>query len=327
MLVSSRQPAHQVGYVDQLVGDDSAGKAPGGVQFEFREALQSLNGVDVVHLTATSAVVGDRRVADAQRTRRARRFARAVRRRRIALVRTVYGDEPWLTRPASPAEAVLDRATAAYIVMSPTTAAPHGREATVIPHSHLRDRFLGYPLSPAVPGRILFISAGVFPAAYEAPLKVVAIADLPECTLRLVGQISSALLKSFNRTISRHPATISLRDEPLSDAARIEEITGAEIVAIASPDSYESHRTLMLALSLNRPVLVESTPATRVLADEVGHDWVRLHEGRLTAATLENAIHALRAAPPAGCPNLDARDPNVIAANYATLFRAVKRSR
>jgi hypothetical protein len=310
-----------VGYVDQLVGDKSAGEAPGGVEFEFSDNLRSTADVDVVHLTALSAVLGDRRVPQSERVRRARRFVKTLGRRRIALVRTVFGNGGGSTRAVSRAEAILDRSTSSYIVLDATAATPHDRPVTVIRHSHLRDRFLGYPRARTVPGRLVLASTGTFHPAYEAPLKVFAVANLADYTLRLVGKVPSALTDSFARTVSRYPATISLREDPLSDAGRVEEITQAELVIVASPDSYEAHSLIILALSLDRPVLVEDTASTRRLADEVGHDWVRLHEGRLTAATLETAVEDLRAHPPTGRPDLAAREPNVIAAQYAAVFR------
>lgn len=327
VLVSSRPPAHRVSYVDQLIGDDSAGGAPNTISFEYRDNLSGGYDVDVVHLIKTSAVVGDRRTPEYERVRRARRFAKALKRRRIALVRTIYGDEGTGTRSVARSEAILNQATTAFIVTTPTTAVPGNQAVIVIQHSHLRGRYLGYPRTETVPGRLLFVSSGQLDAAYEAPLKVFAVAELPGSTLRVVGQVPSAMAGSFSRTISRHPSRISLRDEAISDAARVEEVTRSELVVMASPDSHATLSTIMLAVSLDRPVLVEATAATRLLADEIGPRWVRLHEGRLTAATLEAAVKHLRADPPTGRPNLDSRDPNVIAEQYTAAFRAAAASR
>jgi hypothetical protein len=326
-MVSGRPPAHRVQYVDQLVGDDSAGGAPDGIEFDFRENPLAVKDIDVIHLVTPHAVIGDARLPERERARRASLFIKALRRRRIALVRTVHDEDAQGAGEASQAEALLNRATTTFIVLNPTTPAPSERGATVIPHSHLRNRFLGYPRARTVPGRLLFVSSAVFHPAYEAPLKVFELADLPGCTLRLVGRVSSALVDSFDRTLARHPDTITLRADALSDAARVEEITRAEIVVVASPDSYETLGIILLAVSLDRPVLVQDTPATRLLADEIGHDWVRLHKGRLTATALEAAVKGLKDAPPTGRPYLDARDPNAIAAQYAAVFRAAAASR
>jgi len=321
VLVSSRPPAHLVAYVDQLIGDDSRGEAPRGVQFEFRRHLYGSFDADVIHLTSTSAVVGDRRVPERERIRRARRFVKTLKRRKIALVRPLLFDETRHRREPSRTEEILHQATTSYVLLHPVTTPP-SQDATIIPQSHMRDRFLGYPRGETVPGRLLMISRHVLNPAYEAPLKVFSVAEVPGCTLRIAGNVPPVLADSFARTISRSPVSISHRKEPLSDAACVDEITQAELIILAAPHSYETLSTAILALSLDRPVLVEDTPGMRLLADEVGADWVRVHEGRLTAAALETAMQAIRVAPPRGRPNLDAREPNDIASRYAAAFHA-----
>jgi beta-1,4-mannosyltransferase len=323
VVVSSRPPAHGVGYVDQLVGDDSAGAAPAEVALEFREDALGASSPDVAHLTSLAAVIGDHRVPAGEQVWKAKRFVKALKRRRIALVRTVFENQP---RPSA-AELIIDDATTAYICLSPSVEPPRGRTATVIPHSHLRARFLGYPTVQPGPRRLLFLSAGVLPAAYEGPLKVFALADLPGWTLRIVGRASATRASSFARTAALHRSRITLLDSSISDAARVEEITATALVVAAAPDSYETLRTIMLALSLDRPVLVEATPSTTRLAQEVGGGWVRTHEGRLTAEALEAAVRDLEAHPPVGRPDLEDREPNAVAAQYAAVFRAVAGSR
>lgn len=324
VVVGSRPPSHRVAYVDQLIGDNSAGKGPTGVVYEFRATPRPTPGIDVIHLTSASAVTGKRGTSEAEQVSRATQFSKALKRNGVALVRTVHDEDTAVGRTASRAEAILDGATTSFIALSPTTPTP--REAIVIRHSHLRDRFLGYPRGDSVPGRLLFISSSTVSALYEAPLKVFAYADLADSSLRIVGQVPDSLRASFDRTLTRYPSSISLREGPLSDSVRVEEISLAELVVVAAPDDYDSHAIIMLALSLDRPVLVEDTPGTRLLADEVGHDWVRIHTGRLTAAALEAAVGELREHRPTGRPNLDARDPNVIAAEYAAVYRAAAAS-
>ncbi|MFT4228878.1 MAG: hypothetical protein QM602_01150, partial [Microbacterium sp.] len=129
MLVAARAPLPEVGYVDQLVGDDSAGRAPAGIRFQFRDALRQPYDADVIHLTTIDAVVGGARVAERERRRRAVSFARAVKREGVALVRTIFPD----ARAVSPAHAILDRATTAFVVLHPTTAAPTGGTTRLIP--------------------------------------------------------------------------------------------------------------------------------------------------------------------------------------------------
>lgn len=319
VLVSARPPRHQLDYVDQLIGDDSAGDAPRVAILEFRTDPTRVHGIDVVHLTDSATVVGDARTPPREQTRRAKRFVRLLHRRRIALVRTVHGDESAHTSPR--ADAILDAAAVKVIAMSPLTRAT-AAEMMIIGHSHLRERYLGFPRREPVPGRMLFTAISVLHLDYERAMTVCGVADAPGWSLRIAGKLPAEREESFLRTLADHTETMSLRDEVLSDAARVEEISQAEVVAIAAHGSYETHALVFLALSLDRPVLVEDSAQMRALADEVGPSWVRRHEGPLTARTLEEALAALRADPPTGRPDLDARDPNAVSARYAEVYRA-----
>lgn len=319
VLVTSRPPRYRIDYVDQLVGDDSAGEAPGGLVRTFDTNPSRARNVDVVHLTNIDRAIGRAHTSEQSRIRRAKQLVRHLRRQRIALVLTVGGEETGRTR--SRAEAIIDDAAAARISMS-TAALPPGHDVTVIAHSHLRDRYLGFPRGEAVPGRILITAHTLFPAEYEAAVKVFGVTDLPGWNLRIAGGVSDDDLASYLRTLGDHPDSISLRDEELSDAARVVEVTEAEIVLVAAPDTYEAQSIMLHALSLDRPVLVEDTPDTQALADEVGATWVRRYTGPLTARSLEAALHDLRNTPPTAAPQLDAREPNAISAQYAAVMHA-----
>ncbi|MFB7252392.1 hypothetical protein [Microbacterium sp. NPDC056234] len=318
VLVTSRPPRHRVDYVDQLLGDGSNGRAPEDVVLKFHTNPSRSHGVDVVHLTDIARVIGDGQISDRKRIRRAKRFTRLLRRRKIALVRTAHGEE--LTRPPSRPETILDEAAASVITLIPPAAAD-GRSPILIGHSHLRDRFLGFPREEPRAGRVLVVANEVLDPAYEATLKVFSVAKLPGWTLRIAGKIPPELEDSYARTLADHVDAISVRDEELSDAARVIEVSQSELVVVVATEGYEGQSVLMLALSLDRPVLVEDSVRTRALADEVGTSWVRRHPGQLTARALEAALAELRADPPTGSPNLDARDPNTVSARYGDVYR------
>ncbi|WP_394194650.1 hypothetical protein [Microbacterium foliorum] len=158
-------------------------------------------------------------------------------------------------------------------------------------------------------------------------MKVFAYADLPAHTLRIVGKIPSRLASSFARTLSVNSKTITLLDDTVSDAARVEEISKAALVIVEAPETDESMSTMLLALSLDRAVLVEDTPFTRDLAAEVGGSWVRLHPGRLTAVELEKALASFTKSPPTGTPDLDARDPDTVSQQFTAVYRSAAASR
>lgn len=319
VFVTSRPPRHRLDYVDQLVGDDSAGEAPTGVVREYGTNPARAHDVDVVHLTDITHAIGGGLTSQYERARRAKRLVTLLRRQGTALVRSVQPDEAG--RAPSRAEAILDRAVASFIALTPSTSAT-GHEAVVIAHSHLRARFLGFPREQAHAGRILITAHTTFGPAYEAVIKVFSAIEPGDWTLRIAGDVPEPLAESFSRTLGDHADTMSLRDEALSDAASVEEIGRAEIVLVTAPDSFEGQSLILWALSLDRPVLVDDSPATRSLADEVGQRWVHRYPAPLTAAKLEDALRGFRTDPPVGRPNLDAREPNEISAQYSAVFRA-----
>ncbi len=324
VLVTSRPPRYRVDYVDQLVGDDSDGRAPKEVVLEFRTDPFRTDGVDVIHLTDVTTVLGSHRSPERQRTRRAKRFTRMLRRRRIALVRTVRGGEA--TRAGSPAEAIIDAAATTVTSLSPLTAAD-GKPTLVIGHSHLRDRFLGFPQADPVAGRLLLTAMSALHSSTRAAIGVFGVADVPGWSLRIAGRVPMEYQDAYTHALADHTAAVSLRDEVLSDAASVHEVSQAELVIVPATTSYPSHAIIMLALSLDRPVLVEDSEQTAALAEEVGPSWVRRHSGPLTAHALETALTAFRAEPPTGRPNLDARAPNLISAHYSAVYRSAAATR
>ncbi|NKF33302.1 hypothetical protein HER21_43545, partial [Pseudomonas sp. BGM005] len=88
---------------------------------EFRTDPFRSHGVDVIHLTDITTVLGGRRTSERERTRRAKRFAKMLRRRRIALVRTLRGGEA--ARAASRAEAIVNAAATTVTSLEPAAAA------------------------------------------------------------------------------------------------------------------------------------------------------------------------------------------------------------
>ncbi|OLT52243.1 hypothetical protein [Cellulosimicrobium sp. CUA-896] len=86
--------------------------------------------------------------------------------------------------------------------------------------------------------------------------------------------------------------------------------------------------SVLLALSLNRPVLVPASPSSVRLRDEVGAHWVRTYAGPLTAAALEEAYEAVarRAETEGfGAAQLHGREWPEIARAHVEVFRGAAR--
>lgn len=307
-----RPPAPTVRYVDQVVGDGSP-----SLQFRFGGIrVLSWRQTDVVHLHRLNPLLGPR-VSGPKRVLMMAAVAVLLKRHRIALVRTVHGPRsPGLIAALS--NWFLDRATTSFVVLDGATSVPRGRPVTVIPYGHYRDRFLGYPRAEQVPDRVFCIAPVTPGRDLEGPLQdFTTPSGIP---LRVAGEASTELSGLTGQVAV---ATESgKRAERVSDGALVTEMSAAGLVVVPRVAELEDLSLLLLALSLDRPVLVPDTESTRQLADEVGSAWVHRYPGELTTAALDAATQALRTNPPTGRPNLDGRDPGDTSARYAELFRA-----
>ncbi len=271
---------------------------------------------DVVHLHRLNPLLGPR-VSGPKRVLIVAAVAVLLKRHRIALVRTVHGARsPGLVATLS--NWILDRVTTSFVALDGTTSVPRGRAVTIIPHGHHRDRFIGYPRAEQVPDRVLCIAPVPPGRDLEGPLQdLTSPSGLP---LRVVGEASIELSGLTGQAAGATEA--GTRVERVSDGALVAEMSAAGLVVVPRVTELEDISLLLLALSVDRPVLVPDTEMTRRLSDEVGAAWVHRYAGELTAESLDAARQALRAKPAAGRPNLDGRDPGDTAARYAEVFRA-----
>jgi beta-1,4-mannosyltransferase len=76
----------------------------------------------------------------------------------------------------------------------------------------------------------------------------------------------------------------------------------------------------ILALSRARPVLVPAAGSMPELADLVGHDWVRLYEGPITEALLEDFARQVRLLPCGAAPDLSSLSWERVASDLRVFF-------
>lgn len=317
MLVGHRPPSPHLGYVDQIVGEGAS-----DIDFLFFNGPLKRDDVDVVHVHDLDGLLGGPGATGTQRLENARAVAKHLRRHRISLVRTVTGDaeqagDGWADRMAT---RILDRATTAFVVFDEATRTPDPARTTVIPFAHPGERFLGFPRTEQVPGRLLCISPTFLEPRAAGALKVFSVTDTPGLSLRIVGEVSSEFETLIPRVAARRPDDISTRIERISDGAMVMEISAAELVILPRIETLDDLTVLFTALSLDRPVLVPETGPLRRQADEVGPGWVHLHAGPLTAQLVDETIARLRDADRVGPVDLERRHPDAVAAKYAALY-------
>lgn len=257
--------------------------------------------VDVVHVSdeRLDILLGTRDRSDGRRLLATIAFTWALRLRRIALVRTLSPSPGQATsRAGRSAQRILDDATDLFVAFDAATKTPAPERTAVVPHAHFRERFVGYPRSPLVSGRVAWaLTAG----PEEAPSR--SSTPCPRDTEPLV--ISSET----------------------SDGALVLAITAAELVVLPAITTLSDLQLLFLALSLDRAVLTCRTDAMISLAELVGPGWLILAEDRHLTETIGGAIEQTRSASRTSRPLLDGRDRVSVMVAYSKAYGKAAESR
>lgn len=204
------------------------------------------------------------------------------------------------------------------------TAVPYDKPSVLIPHGHYRDVLPLEARQESRPGRLLFFGrieayknvdrlVGVFRGTTDLALE-----------LRIVGKASGEPRRRISEAADGDDR-ISLHFGFVPDHEMVAEMTSAQLVVLPYTEMHNSG-IVLVALSLRRPVLVPSTPANRLLADEVGRQWIRFFEGDLETADIVDAVHSTATAPSEG-PALDGRNWSVVGASYARAYQRAVDSR
>lgn len=238
---------------------------------------------------------------------------------RRALVRTVHNEAPHEPPPmlGGVLLRLCDRWTTAWITLNPSTRPPGQGPVTVIPHGHYRDWVAGLPRAAANPRRI--VNVGLLRRYKGLEELLEALAEVPDgdLELRVVGAPADAEVAETVRAAAGRDRRISLEASYVDDAQLVEEVTAAQLVVLPHAGAGNSG-ALLMALSLDRPVLVPSGPVSDRLAEEVGAAWIQTYRGPLRGEHLLGALE--RARHVEGSPDLSSRDWPALAAAHARVF-------
>ncbi len=242
---------------------------------------------------------------------------------RIPMVRTLHNPTPherqkWTERLLT---RWVDRRTAGWIRLNPSTVPPHGRAADVstILHGHYRDWFAGYGRRAPTPRSVLF--AGHIRAYKNVPQLIAAFRQISgsDWTLRIVGQPTNAAMSRELLLQASGDDRISFAFDHVSDEQLAREIDQAALVVLPYADMHNSGAAL-LALSFDRPILVPANDITAALAAEVGRSWVHRYDGVLRPADVQVALEQPRDSSSAQ-PNLSGRNWGSVGADHVAAYR------
>lgn len=247
---------------------------------------------------------------------------------RIAIVRTIHNPTPH--EAGGVVENALlrwcDHQTDLWIALNHTTELSRGRPSRVIAHGHYRDLYRDVPLTQSRRGRLLYFG---LVRRYKGVLRLVsafgALSE-PDLSLRIVGRPNSEQLRLAIKAACRADPRISAELRYVEDQALVRDIGEAELVVLPYTEMHNSG-ALLLALSLDRPVLAPDTPATSALAEEVGPGWLLTYRGELDPAVLRDGLARAWSNERPDRPDLTAREWPGLGAQHRDAYRWAARTR
>lgn len=300
---------------------------PASVRLLYFSWKQALTGrYDVLHVQWPEVVLqGRTRVRTAVRCALFVLVLLRTRLQRKAVVRTLHDLAPYEPLPAIQRLPIrlLDRWTTLWITLTEVTPPPRPGPTAVAPIGHYRDWFAGAARAEPQPGRLLHFGLLRRYKGVEALLAAFAGLSDERVTLRVVGYPQDGETAAAIDRACRADGRVSAVTEYVPDDELVREVTESELVVLPF-DRLTNSSSLILALSLDRPALVPSTPTTEEVAAEVGPGWVMTYEGTLDADDISRALDAARRTAGRPPPDLSRRDWDAICAQHAAAFtRAV----
>ncbi|MBW3084134.1 hypothetical protein KEM60_00318 [Austwickia sp. TVS 96-490-7B] len=244
-----------------------------------------------------------------------------MRARRTAIVRTVHNID--LPQGISWRERALlrrfERRTDLRIVLNPHTPAPE--PTRTIPHGHYRDWFAHYPDAAPQPGRVAYLGLIRRYKAVDTLIRafIQTPTDSPARSLFIGGKPSSTELAQDMEELAARDPRVELALTFLPEADLVDAVRSAALLVQPAPDMHNSG-TVLMALSLDRPVLIPDNAVNRDLAAEVGPGWIHTFTGTLTSDDIERALRDCTLQDTH--PRLDGRDWSTTAHAHLQAYRA-----
>lgn len=248
---------------------------------------------------------------------------RKFRRERVAVVRTLHNMKPHESgrRINTLLTNALDRVVTRYISLNRVTEGlPDGTQ--VILHGDYIEQFSGLPRNPVVSGRVLYFGLVRPYKGIDALVSAFSSVAGPELSLRIVGRPNSPEMTNLVRDAERQDPRVSSHLEFVDDADLVREISEAELVVLPYKEMHNSG-SLLVALSMGRPVLTRDSPVNRSIREEIGEEWMRFFTGDLDDQQLKDALEWVRASSSerSSTPAFDGRDWATVGRKHAELYR------
>lgn len=216
----------------------------------------------------------------------------------------------------------LDRMTRRWIRINAVTP-PRPPFTDTILHGHYSDWFAGFAQPPSQRGRLLHFGLIRPYKGVETLIDVVRAMPDPTLQLRICGNPATPDMRATVQAACAADPRISAHLAYVDDEELAREVGLSELVVLPYRQMHNSG-TLLLALSLHRPVLAPWSESNAAVAEEVGPGWVHLYRGELDAQVLADALARLRDTARGAAPDLSRRDWSKIGLqHYRTYLEAL----
>jgi beta-1,4-mannosyltransferase len=254
---------------------------------------------DVLHVHwPENSLRHPRRIARAVKTLLFALFLLRLRLQGKAVVRTVHNVQPHEsgTRAERRLLARLESMTTLWIILNEKTATPDAGRTVLVPHGHYRDWYTPSASARQVPGRLLnFGMIRRYKGTEELITSFRGTEAASGLSLHVVGAPPDAATAERLAALADGDPRIRLDLRFVAEQELADEIAEAELVVLPYRAMHNSGAAL-LALSLDRPVIVPSSEATELLVEEFGTEWVTTYAGELDAAALLRLVERARSA-------------------------------
>jgi beta-1,4-mannosyltransferase len=205
-------------------------------------------------------------------------------------------------------------------LVAPVEGDADGGRDVLIPHGDYRSIFGAHERETSIPGRVLYFGMMKPYKGIESLLASFHALEDTGASLRLVGSPSNAGVVRQISDLERQDQRVSARFAFVPDADLVREVTSAGLVVLPYRELHSSGAALV-ALSLDRPILVPDTATTRALREEAGPEWVRIFSGSLDAEQLADAVVWAASPRETERPNLTARTWEVVRDAHRKAYR------
>lgn len=245
------------------------------------------------------------------------------------VVRTVHNEVPHETigRIDSCVVRMLDRLVDQYVVLNESQLGRDRRKPTAhIQHGHYGDVFDQHVRTSTIQrdaNRFVFFGRINRYKGVGELVEAFATLDDEGLRLRVVGKPTDDLRYELEGAI-RKDCRVTYDFAFIPDRQLVEEVIASSVVVLPYEEMNNSG-CLLVALSLNRPVLVPRSPANEAVAREAGDAWVQMYDGDLTGEHLVAALAHARAllADSTGRPQFTGRDWSQVGRRHHELYKSI----